>query len=279
MKHKKRFKIAALILGLISISLLLYPTVSNAVYQICAGEAAVKYSRSTSTLSKAEKEKILSLAQRYNENLVGLPNDSTTFEYEDILNFNDGQICTIEIPKIDVNLPVYHESNEALKKGAVHAKNSSFPIGGENTNCVIEAHTGYPGKVLFDNLDELEKGDKIYIHILDETLVYEVSKKDIVKPEETDIKIESGDKLSLVTCYPYGINSHRLIVTCVRDMAAESTSDETVSGNTSCTISDYFPIFVIVLVFATVVTAALIYIFKARSKKRAFLLRGDESET
>lgn len=279
MKLKKRFKIAALILGLISIALLLYPTVSNAVYQICASEAAVRYSRSISTLSKAEKEKILSLAKMYNESLIGLPDDTTTLKYEDILNFDDGQICTIEIPKIDVNLPVYHESNEALKKGAVHAKNSSFPIGGENTNCVIEAHTGYPGKVLFDNLNELEKGDKIYIHILDETLVYEVSKKDIVKPDETDIKIDAGDKLSLVTCYPYGINSHRLIVTCVRNKAAESAGDETFGSNTGCTISDYFPVFVIVLVLAATVTAALIYIFKKRTKKRAFLLRGDESET
>ena len=279
MKLKKRFKIAALILGLISIALLLYPTVSNAVYQICASEAAVRYSRSTSTISDTEREKILKQAEEYNESLIGLPDNTTTLKYEDILNFDDGQICTIEIPKIDVNLPVYHESDEALKRGAVHAKNSSFPIGGENTNCVIEAHTGYPGKVLFDNLNELEKRDKIYIHILDETLVYEVSKKDIVKPDETDIRIEAGDKLSLVTCYPYGINSHRLIVTCVRNKAAESAGDEAFGGNTGCTISDYFPVFVIVLVLAATVTAALIYIFKKRTKKRAFLLRGDESET
>ena len=279
MKLKKRFKIAALILGLISIALLLYPTVSNAVYQICASEAAVRYSRSTSTISDTEREKILKQAEEYNESLIGLPDNTTTLKYEDILNFDGGQICTIEIPKIDVNLPVYHESDEALKRGAVHAKNSSFPIGGENTNCVIEAHTGYPGKVLFDNLNELEKRDKIYIHILDETLVYEVSKKDIVKPDETDIRIEAGDKLSLVTCYPYGINSHRLIVTCVRNKAAESTGDEAFGGNTGCTISDYFPVFVIVLVLAATVTAALIYIFKTRSKKRAFLLRGDKSET
>ncbi len=230
MKSKKYFSIAALILGLISIALLLYPTVSNAIYQICAGEAVVRYSRSISTISDTEKEKILKQAELYNENLIGLPDDTPTLKYEDILNFDDGQICTIEISKIDVNLPVYHESNEALKKGAVHAKNSSFPIGGENTNCVIEAHTGYPGKVFFDNLNELEKGDKIYIHILDETLVYEVSKKDIVKPEETDIKIESGDKLSLVTCYPYGINSHRLIVTAERSISS-STNDEIGANN------------------------------------------------
>ena len=127
----------------------------------------------------------------------------------------DGLICYIDIPKINVYLPVYHgTAEETLAKTAGHLENTSIPVGGESTHAVISAHSAFPGETFFDYLPDLKEGDEFYIHILDRTLKYEVDQIKVVTPETTeDLRITKGeDYVTLITCTPYSINTHRLLV-------------------------------------------------------------------
>lgn len=229
----------AIFLFILSAIVLAFPTVSNALYQAENHSTITKYNSNVSSMSKAEKEKYLTLARQYNESLTETVTDAfvtSAYEnikpdYESVLNFNDGQICSVEIPKINVNLPVYHGTSEdVLTKGAAHSANTSFPIGGKNTHSVISAHTAYPGKVFFDDLTELERGDIFYINVLDEKLTYKICDIGIAEPDDTSkLKIVyNKDLVTLVTCYPYAVNSHRLLVTGerVENDTADSTKDE-----------------------------------------------------
>lgn len=137
-------------------------------------------------------------------------------EYESILNLReDGTIGTIQIPAIDVNLPIYHgTTEESLQKGAGHIQGTSFPIGGESTHSSISAHCGLPDKTMFTHLSQLVEGDRFFVNVLDETLEYEVYQIDTVLPADTSkLAIQPGEDIcTLVTCTPYGVNSHRLLV-------------------------------------------------------------------
>lgn len=228
----------AIFLFILSAIVLAFPTVSNALYQAENHSTITKYNSNVSSMSKAEKEKYLTLARQYNESLTETVTDAfvaSAYEnikpdYESVLNFNDGQICSVEIPKINVNLPVYHGTSEdVLTKGAAHSANTSFPIGGNNTHSVISAHTAYPGKVFFDDLTELKKGDIFYINVLDEKLTYKICDIGIAEPDDTSkLKIVyNKDLVTLVTCYPYAVNSHRLLVTGerVENDTADSTKE------------------------------------------------------
>ena len=138
------------------------------------------------------------------------------FSYEEMLNpQGDGIMGVIEIPEIEVYLPIYHgTSQEILAKGAGHLEGSSLPVGGSSTHMVISAHSGYPGLILFDELEELDAGNVFYIHTLGRTLVYEVENMQVILPYETDrlFIVEGEDLATLMTCTPYGINTHRLLV-------------------------------------------------------------------
>ena len=140
--------------------------------------------------------------------------------YNDVLNVDDkGLIGYVVVPRIDVNLPIYHgSSKKVLEKGAGHLQNTSMPIGGKSTHAVISAHTGFPDQTFFDNLTDLVKGDIFYIKVLDKTLAYKVDQIKVVLPEDTnDLRIIPGeDHVTLLTCTPYGINTHRLLVRGVR---------------------------------------------------------------
>ncbi len=140
--------------------------------------------------------------------------------YNSLLNDDGtGLMGSIEIPKISVNLPIYHGTDEAvLSKGVGHLKGTSLPVGGENTRSILTAHRGLPNSKLFTRLDEMEKGDLIFLNTVAGKMAYEVSEIETIKPEETDaIKICDGeDLITLVTCTPYGINTHRLLVTAKR---------------------------------------------------------------
>lgn len=266
--------IIAVILGVISLSLFLFPLISNAAYQSENQSKIVAYNNNISTLSKAEKEKYLEQAEEYNQSLTETVNDAfiaNTYEdirpeYESVLNFDDGQICSIEIPKINVKLPVYHGTYEdVLSKGAAHSANTSFPIGGENTHAVISAHTAYPGKVFFDDLDELEIGDEFCINVLDEKLTYKVCDIDIVNPDDTDkLQIVYGkDLVTLVTCYPYAVNTHRLLVTGERVFNSETNAPLQTESNHN---NNYNLIIIFTIIALTVVLIATI-IFIAKKHK------------
>ncbi|GAA6395426.1 hypothetical protein I4300191C4_00830 [Solibaculum mannosilyticum] len=161
----------------------------------------------------------------YNENLTGDPvHDPFVMgsgyvipeNYEETLNLNgDGVMCYLEIPKIGVNLPVYHgASEEVLEKGAGHLEATTLPIGGQGRHSVISAHRGLPSAELFTRLDEMEAGDVFYIHVLDQTLAYEVDQIETILPEELEkLAAEDGkDLVTLLTCTPYAVNTHRLLV-------------------------------------------------------------------
>lgn len=169
-------------------------------------------------------EKGLQGARAYNQKLLeysSIEQAVTEFEknsedYEQILNVNgDGIIGILEIPEVDIYLPVYHGTEkEVLRAGAGHYEGSSFPVGGESTHAVITGHRGLPSADLFTRLDEMEEGDTFYFHVFDDTLCYQIDSIEIVEPEEVDsLSIIPGeDKMTLVTCTPYGINSHRLLL-------------------------------------------------------------------
>lgn len=191
-------------------------------------------------MSDEEINNELAKAQNFNELLAkSAINDeekneynAAMSEYENILNYDD-IMCTIEIPKINVDLPVYHDSTnreEKLKKGCVHLANTSLPIGGTSTHAVISAHSGYPEQVFFDELDKLEIGDTFKINVLNKTLTYKVCEINIVDPDDSSkLEIENGkDYVTLVTCYPYSTNTHRL---CVRGERVEDTITDTATAD------------------------------------------------
>ena len=173
---------------------------------------------------KDELLKEIEKAKKYNEALYKsediVLDDTSILSSESYNNICDitgtGIMGNIEIPKIDLKLPIYHgTSNEALAGGAGHMEGSSFPVGGINTHSIITGHRGLPNATLFLRLDELVKDDLFYINLGDRTLYYKVNDIFVVEPEDMEkLKIEDGkDKVSLVTCTPYGINTHRLIIT------------------------------------------------------------------
>lgn len=170
-------------------------------------------------LEKVDEEiqqNMVKSARTYNEKLYR-GTEVIEMNYEEMLNLaNDGIMGTIEIPKISLRLPIYHGTEkDVLSKGIGHLKESSLPVGGEDTHCVLTGHRGLPNAELFTRLDEMEKEDIFYIRVCGEVLTYKVSDICIVEPEKVEVLEiqESKDKVSLITCTPYGLNTHRLIVT------------------------------------------------------------------
>ncbi len=226
---KKKIVIPTVLLILVGAICFLYPSLSNLINNIFNDSKINGYNTNTDTMTSAELNDIYKKAQEYNKAVsmdyfIDESYEEILSQYNDIMNFGDGLIGYIEIPKISVRLPVYHgESEEVLKKGAAHLEQTSFPIGGVNTHACISAHSGYPTQKFFDDLDELKTGDMIYIHILAQTLTYKVYKTDIVKPSDTSQLniVNDKDILTLITCTPYGINSHRLLVHAERTLDSD----------------------------------------------------------
>lgn len=177
-----------------------------------------------------ELEKMIREAREYNQLLCNPESGIKGKEYELLLNASQvGIMGSIEIPKIDLKLPIYHGTEEGtLSNGVGHLKGSSLPVGGENTHCILTGHRGLPNAQLFTRLDELKKGDLFSIYTCNQTLLYQISEIQVVEPENTEVlEIKSGkDLVSLITCTPYGINTHRLIVTGERVVEVDNKSEE-----------------------------------------------------
>lgn len=231
MKNKKRHSglwfIFSTIVLLIGIALISYPFVSDWVNQVTQNEVSATQQSAVTTLPQtnliAEKEKAIT----YNKNLrsgssrVIDPFDSKntkpgTDEYKDVLNVaGDGVMGELIIPKISVDLPIYHfTTDDVLQRGVGHVVNTSVPIGGESTHSVLAGHTGLPTARLFDRLNELQVGDWFIIRVLGEDHAYKVTSTEVVLPEQVNsLSIDpEKDQVTLVTCTPYGVNSHRLLV-------------------------------------------------------------------
>ena len=220
----KRILLIAL-MALIGTGLFAYPAVSNYIFARNCSTATSNYDDTIAQTDAAALEKALREAQIYNENLEGSPVHDPFLEgsgmvmadnYYQVLNLGgDGIMGYINIPKIAVKIPIYHGTAESiLLKGVGHLEGSSMPIGGPGTHSVLTGHTGLANAKMFTDLVKLGEGDEFYLHILDQTLAYKIVQTKVVLPEVTeDLRRASGEDLcTLVTCTPYGINTHRLLV-------------------------------------------------------------------
>lgn len=246
--------------------------VTQLINRINSDGVVTLYNNQVNSMDASSKEHLFEEARIYNENLNNNVADcfsadsfNTSSEYEKILNITgNGIMGTVSIPTISCNLPIYHGiSEEMFDKGAVHMANTSFPIGGENTHSVISAHTAYPGKVFFDELTDVELGDYFYITILDKTFAYKVCRIDVVLPNETKLLtlVEGQDIITLVTCTPYAVNTHRLLVRGERDLDEEARiKRENIHVNQSENTEKVLYYLIIIFILATLFAGVIKFI-------------------
>ena len=227
---KNRSNIILILIFLVGLSVMLYPTVSDYINQKNQSRAVASYSEEVGNLSDVDYQAYFDAADDYNRRLAETPD--AFYRPEEVSGYTDtldvsgtGIMGYITISRIGVELPVYHGTSDGvLQVAAGHLEGSSLPVGGAGTHAVISAHRGLPSAKLFTNLDELEVGDTFTITVLDRVLTYEVDQISIVLPTETDLlqPVEGKDYVTLMTCTPYGINTHRLLVRGKRIENAEN---------------------------------------------------------
>ncbi len=205
----------------------MYPVVSSYLAELHQISAVTEYDASVQEMQEEQLALEWRKAEEYNESLAGEPVHDPFLEgsgmalpqnYLEVLRVFD-TMGTVEIPKIAATLPIYHGTDtETLEKGVGHLRQTALPIGGAGTHAVLTGHTGLPNAKMFDGLTKLEIGDKFYVHVLGETLAYEVDAINVVLPEEVELldPISGEDHVTLLTCTPYGVNTHRLLVRGVR---------------------------------------------------------------
>ncbi len=257
----------------VGLSLLLYPTVSNYWNSLFQTRAVARYTEKVASLDNESYEKYLDAARKYNEYILTKDNRFLITEeememYQSLLNLSgDGVMGYIEIPSIDCALPIYHGVDESVLQVAVgHIEWSSLPVGGASTHCVVSGHRGLPSARLFTDLDQLAVGDTFLLQVLSETLTYEIDQILIVEPLELDALniVEGEDYCTLVTCTPYGINTHRLLVRGHRIDTAEEARVIRVTADAS----QIEPIIVAPVVAAPMLLILLIALMIPKKKKR-----------
>lgn len=281
-------KAGNLVIGIIflaGLSLLLYPFVANQwnnyrQKQLISGyEQVVSDKEAAEGIDyDAERKK----AEDYNEALLPcvLPDSFALAEssgvdpvYMNTLNIaGDEMMGSVEIPKINIKIPIYHTTEEdVLNKGAGHLEGSSLPVGGANTNAVISAHRGLPSASLFTDLDQMKVGDHFLLHVLDETLCYEVDKISVVKPEDTSaLAVEDGqDLVTLLTCTPYGVNTERLLVRGHRVPYVEEEVKEEKTVLSGSSLHTNYLLWVFVGLSVTALFVFVLYLKETKLKRRA----------
>lgn len=265
-KKNKRYSLLLLLALLVGLSLLLYPTISNCWNSFHQSKTIATYMETVAEMDDSDYEGMWREAQAYN---TALPRDQGRFQlseeekqvYEGLLRISDdGIMGYVEIPSINVELPIYHGTDEEILQIAVgHIQGSSLPVGGPGTHCVISGHRGLPSAKLFTDLDQLTKGDIFILHVLDETLTYEVDQIHIVEPDDVSLlSMEEGEDLcTLVTCTPYGVNSHRLLV---RGHRVENQQDALTTSITSEAVQ-IDPMLVAPIVAAPILLIFLLWVF------------------
>lgn len=201
------------LLMIAGLGILLYPHISDRINRLHSSSAVQHLSQQMQNTDQAELERQLALAKGYNEALRNQQKYST--EYTEILDFGDGIMGSVRIPAIDVELPIYHGiDSDVLAKGAGHMPQSAFPVGGEGNHSVLMGHTGLPSAELFTDLSKLCVGDLFYVAVAGKELTYRVDQILTVLPTDNSalMPISGMDYCTLVTCTPYGINTHRLLV-------------------------------------------------------------------
>ena len=282
---KKAGNLVICIIFLAGLSLLLYPFVANQwnnyrQRQLISGyEQAVSEKEAAEGIDyDAERKK----AEDYNEALLPcvLPDSFALAEssgvdpvYMNTLNIaGDEMMGSVEIPKINIKIPIYHTTEEeVLNKGAGHLEGSSLPVGGANTHAVISAHRGLPSASLFTDLDQMKVGDHFLLHVLDETLCYEVDKISVVKPEDTTaLAVEDGqDLVTLLTCTPYGVNTERLLVRGHRVPYVEEKVKEEKTVLSGSSLHTNYLLWVFVGLSVTALFIFVLYLKETKLKRRA----------
>ena len=272
--------ILPLLVIIAGLCILLYPTVSNFLVERNATRVVARYDATLEDMSQEEREQMLADARAYNDALAASSGASPqaseggepaqvgeTLAYEDLLNLNgDGMMGYIIIPKMNVELPIYHTVEErVLQVGVGHMESSSLPVGGESTHAALSGHRGLPSAKLFTDLDQMEVGDQFFIKVLGETLAYEVHDVETVLPIETEsLAIQQGqDLVTLITCTPYGINSHRLLVHAHRIPYVPEMEEaiDSVGGFIN------IPLPYLLLMIALVVLAVFLVVLKVRNDR------------
>ena len=236
MKKKTGSPITLLLILILlaGVSLLLYPTVSDYWNSFHSSRAIASYEEQVANIDDAQYEELWDAARDYNQSLLHRPNDFILSDeqqeiYKSLLDIGgNGIMGYIEIPVIDVMLPIYHGTKESVLQIAVgHLDWTSLPVGGAGSHCVLSGHRGLPSARLFTDLDKLKVGDVFMLHVLNEILTYEIDQILIVEPQDTDpLLIEPGkDLCTMITCTPYGINSHRMLVRGHRIESQEEPKD------------------------------------------------------
>lgn len=260
--------VIAIIIFICGLSLLLYPIISNFWNDLHQTKAINSYIEKVDELDRETYERLLKEANDYNKTLIGqsIVNNPDEEIYNSILNVNDGQIGYIQIPKINLSLPIYHgTSEEVLQIGIGHVANSSFPTGEIGTHTVLLGHRGLPTTKLFTDLPKLEIGDIFYITVFDRKISFEVDEIKVVEPNELENIIVEEDQTyaTLVTCTPYAINSHRLLV---RGHKVEINEQdvEVIKNNNYI----YIWLFIMIIILLIIGIFLIIYLKKKKEKKK-----------
>ncbi len=218
------------VLLLVALCAVAYPLISNKLSQRKHDEIIVEYTNTVTAASSQEQAAVFSKADEYNKRLHSGGSVSTD-EYNSLMNINnDGIMGVLEIPCISVKLPIYHGTSESsLQRGIGHLYGTSLPTGKSGTHTALSGHSGMAGQKMLTDLVELEEGDIFKLHILNETFVYKIDSIKKVLPHETGHLIPTGDddRVTLITCVPYGVNSHRLLVSGIRMSDEEIIEKET----------------------------------------------------
>ena len=229
-----RSTILLILILLIGLSLMLYPSFADWWNSFHSSRAIASYEEQVANIDDAQYEELWDAARDYNQSLLHRPNDFILSDeqqeiYKSLLDIGgNGIMGYIEIPMIDVMLPIYHGTEESVLQIAVgHLDWTSLPVGGAGSHCVLSGHRGLPSARLFTDLDKLKVGDVFMLHVLNEILTYEIDQILIVEPQDTDpLLIEPGkDLCTMITCTPYGINSHRMLVRGHRIESQEEPKD------------------------------------------------------
>lgn len=281
-------KISAILFGLlflVGFGILVYPTVSNQWNTYRQSQLISNYQSVVQDMTPEDFTQEWEKAEAFNATITqnnlysDVFGESTTdlqnTEYWKILNeAGDGVMGYLSIPKINIKLAIYHgTADDVLQTGVGHLNGTKLPIGGESTHCVLAAHRGLPSAKLFTDIDQLRNGDKFYIHVLDQVLAYEVDQilpmvdKDDHETLENALKIEEGkDQVTLFTCTPYGVNSHRLLVRGTRvAYSGEEDKEATISESMVESIKNYYMIYTIL---GLAVTLLVILLLRYLSKKK-----------
>lgn len=271
-----------IIIALLGVGLCAYPVLSNYITEKNSSYAADAYAEKISELKEEELKKAWEEAEEYNQNLEGNPVHDPYLEgtgmvmsdnYYEVLNI-DESMGYITIPKIDVKLPIFHgTAEETLAKGVGHLEGSSMPIGGNSSHSVLTGHTGLTTAKMFTDLTELTEGDLFFIHVLNQTLAYQVDRIKVTEPNSTQdlARVPGEDYSTLITCTPYGVNSHRLLVRGTRVPYTEELEQEAEDSAVGLT-SEQRMLIIAIAVSSAVMTGLIIIaaVWTRRRNKRRY---------